>query len=112
MRVPPFFGVPRLAYFSPPSRMIAGTVLSVSTLLMIVGQPYRLTTAGNGGLIRGYTRLPSSDSISADSVLHEQIEIEAGAKNIGAQIIPRIRFIQRRLHDIQYVSVFPANVDE
>ena len=38
-RVPPFFGVPRLAYASPPSRMMAGTALSVSTLLMIVGQP-------------------------------------------------------------------------
>src|SRR5438270_9634852 len=70
MRVPPFFGVPRLAYFSPPSRIIAGTVLSVSTLLITVGQPYRPTTAGKGGLIRGYPRLPSSDSIRADSSPH------------------------------------------
>src|SRR5439155_26236381 len=68
--VPPFFGVPRLAYASPPSRIIEGTALSVSTLLMIVGHPYNPTTAGKGGLIRGYPRLPSSDSISADSSPH------------------------------------------
>src|SRR6266852_6110572 len=48
MRVPPFFGVPRLAYASPPSRMMEGTALRVSTLLMIVGQPYNPTTAGKG----------------------------------------------------------------
>ena len=50
--------------------MIVGTALRVSTLLMIVGQPYRPTTAGKGGLIRGYPLLPSSDSISADSSPH------------------------------------------
>src|SRR5579862_8765266 len=69
-RVPPFFGVPRLAYFSPPSKIIDGTELSVSTLLMTVGHPYNPTTAGKGGLMRGYPRLPSSDSISADSSPH------------------------------------------
>src|ERR1700722_3738754 len=69
-RVPPFFGVPRLAYQSPPLRMMAGTVLRDSALLMMVGQPYSPTTAGNGGLIRGYPRFPSSDSISADSSPH------------------------------------------
>ena len=37
-RVPPFLGVPRSAYHSPPLRMMAGTELSVSTLLMTVGQ--------------------------------------------------------------------------
>src|SRR5438132_1148957 len=52
MRVPPFFGVPRLAYASPPSRIIDGTALSVSTLLMIVGHPYNPTTAGKRGFIR------------------------------------------------------------
>jgi len=38
-RVPPFLGGPRLAYHSAPLRMIAGTELKVSTLLMTVGQP-------------------------------------------------------------------------
>ena len=47
--------------------MMNGTLASVSTLLMMVGQPYRPTTAGNGGRSRGWARLPSSDSSSADS---------------------------------------------
>src|ERR1700683_4545025 len=70
IRVPPFFGVPRPAYHSPPLRTIAGTELKVSTLLITVGHPYKPATAGKGGRIRGYPRLPSSDSISADSSPH------------------------------------------
>src|SRR5260370_24979349 len=41
IRVPPFFGVPRFAYASPPSLMIDGTALSVSTLLIMVGHQGR-----------------------------------------------------------------------
>ena len=38
-RVPPLRSVPRSAYHSPPFRMMAGTELKVSTLLITVGQP-------------------------------------------------------------------------
>jgi len=40
---------------------------SVSTLLIVVGMPNTPTAAGNGGLIRGLPRLPSSEFISAVS---------------------------------------------
>src|SRR6266567_2598668 len=66
-RVPPFFGVPSLEYHSAPPRIMCGTAASVSALLMTVGPPQSPTTAGNGGRMRGMQRLPSSDSISADS---------------------------------------------
>src|ERR1700691_4200163 len=66
-RVPPFLGVPNLAYQSAPPRIMCGTLASVSALLMTVGPPQSPTTAGNGGRMRGMPRLPSSDSISADS---------------------------------------------
>src|SRR6202034_1346870 len=66
-RVPPFFADPNFAYHSAPPKIIGGTAASVSALLMTVGPPHRPTTAGNGGRIRGMPRLPSRDSISADS---------------------------------------------
>ncbi len=40
------------------------TQASVSTLLTMVGLRNAPSTAGNGGLIRGQARLPSSDSMS------------------------------------------------
>src|SRR5438874_10303851 len=62
---PPFFSGPRLAYHSAPRRRISGTLHNVSTLLTAVGLPYRPTTAGNGGLLRGCARFPLIDSRSA-----------------------------------------------
>ena len=62
-----FGGTPSLAYSAAPSSSIAGTVATVSTLLISVGAAYSPETAGNGGLERGCPRLPSSDSSSADS---------------------------------------------
>ena len=47
--------------------MIGGTVEIVSTLLIRLGEAYRPATAGNGGFVRGWPRLPSSDSSSAVS---------------------------------------------
>src|SRR5216683_3296945 len=64
---PPKNGGPRLAYHSAPPRIMWGTLASVSALLITVGPPHSPTTAGKGGRIRGIPRLPSSDSISADS---------------------------------------------
>ena len=54
--------MPISAYSLPPMRMIAGTVASVSTLLISVGPWYRPSIAGNGGFSRGLPRLPSSES--------------------------------------------------
>src|SRR5580765_4497814 len=64
---PPFFSGPRAAYHSAPLDTMSGTLHSVSTLLTAVGFPYNPTSAGNGGLLRGCARLPSSDSSSAVS---------------------------------------------
>src|SRR3954468_4889899 len=64
---PPFFSGPSPANHSGPFTTMLGTLQSVSTLLTAVGQPYRPTTAGNGGLSHGCARLPSSDSMSAVS---------------------------------------------
>src|SRR5262249_47682727 len=64
---PPFFSGPSPAYHSTPRSTMSGTLQRVSTLLTAVGLPYSPTTAGNGGLLRGGARLPSSDSSSAVS---------------------------------------------
>ena len=39
-RVPPFFGVPSAANAAPPSRIIAGIALNVSTLFNSVGKAH------------------------------------------------------------------------
>ncbi len=44
--VPLLFSVPTEANQSAPSRMMAGTLAKVSTLLISVGQPKRPATAG------------------------------------------------------------------
>ena len=51
--VPVFFGLPMLANQFAPFRKIVGTTATVSTLFTIVGQPYKPTKAGNGGLSLG-----------------------------------------------------------
>src|SRR5204863_8344954 len=50
---PPFFSGPSPEYHSGPFFTMSGTLHSVSTLFTAVGLPYRPTTAGNGGLLRG-----------------------------------------------------------
>ena len=65
--MPVEFSTPIFAYSSPPIRMMCGTVISVSTLLMSVGPWKRPWLAGNGGFRRGLPRLPSSESSSAVS---------------------------------------------
>src|ERR1700761_7100470 len=65
--VPVLRPMPNLAYSSPPSLMIGTTAAMDSTLFTTVGQPYKPAMAGNGGLIRGLPRLPSSDSNKAVS---------------------------------------------
>ncbi len=65
--VPLFFGRPKPANHLAPRLRISGTTAIVSTLLTVVGQPYRPQAAGNGGFRRGWPFLPSSDSRSAVS---------------------------------------------
>ncbi len=64
---PPFFSGPTDVYHSAPRETITGTLHNVSTLFTALGLPYRPATAGNGGLLRGCARFPSSDSSSAVS---------------------------------------------
>ena len=67
--VPVLFGFERhiALYHSAPFTRMCGTATSVSTLLIVVGWPNAPETAGNGGLMRGFPRFPSSDSINAVS---------------------------------------------
>jgi hypothetical protein len=44
--------------------MIKGTLARVSTLFTTVGLPHAPAFAGKGGLILGWPRLPSRDSMS------------------------------------------------
>ena len=55
-------GIPCFANAAPPCSTIHGTCARVSTLLITVGQPKAPSTAGKGGLMRGWPRLPSRDS--------------------------------------------------
>ena len=54
-------------YHAAPLFRMCGTAASVSTLLIVVGWANTPDTAGNGGLMRGLPRLPSSEFISAVS---------------------------------------------
>jgi len=50
---PVFFGLPKDANHLPPRLKIVGTTDIVSTLFIIVGQPYKPISAGKGGLSLG-----------------------------------------------------------
>ena len=65
--VPVFLGFPNDANHLLPLLKIVGTTAIVSTLLIIVGQPYKPTSAGNGGFILGWPFLPSKLSSNAVS---------------------------------------------
>ena len=68
MRVPGEVSVPIAVNAAAPLRASHGRFDSVSTLLTMVGWPYRPIAAGkNGGLRRGMPRFPSRLSISAVS---------------------------------------------
>ena len=60
-------GRPIPANQSAPRRKMVGTTAIDSTLLTVVGAPYRPTLAGNGGFMRGWPFLPSRLSSSAVS---------------------------------------------
>src|ERR1700759_3074141 len=68
--VPVLFGLSARIHFlyqSAPLVRMCGTAASVSTLLIVVGLANTPLTAGNGGLMRGLPRLPSSQFMSAVS---------------------------------------------
>ena len=65
--VPVFFSFPKDENQFPPFLRIVGTTAIVSTLFIIVGQPYNPTKAGKGGLSRGCPFLPSMLSNKAVS---------------------------------------------
>src|SRR5262245_234228 len=67
--VPVLLGLERQSplYQAAPRVRMWGTAASVSTLLIVVGIPKSPAAAGNGGLILGLPRLPSSEFISAVS---------------------------------------------
>ena len=119
-RVPPFFGEPRPAYHSPPRRRMAGTAESVSTLLMTVGDPYRPDDGGEGrpdariaalAFERFHQRRFFAAFVGARAGVRDQIEIESAAENIFAEIARGVGFFDGRVHDVQHVAIFAANVD-
>lgn len=65
--VPEFLSLPKLANHLPPLRAIVGATATVSTFATVEGHPKSPTSAGNGGLSRGFPCFPSSDSIRAVS---------------------------------------------
>ena len=54
-----FFGLPNEANHLPPLLKIVGTTAMVSTLLTMVGHPYKPTKAGKGGFNLGCPLFPS-----------------------------------------------------
>ena len=62
-----FFSLPSEENHFAPLLKIVGTTAIVSTLFIIVGQPYNPTKAGKGGLSRGCPFLPSMLSNKAVS---------------------------------------------
>ena len=68
--VPALLALPVSVNQAGPLETIGATLYQVSTLLMLVGLPYRPFWAGNGGRDRGRPDWPSSDAISAVSSPH------------------------------------------
>lgn len=65
--VPLLLGLPKEANQSPDLLIIVGQTATVSTLVTVLGHPYKPALAGKGGLILGYPAFPSKDSIKAVS---------------------------------------------
>ena len=68
--VPVFLGLPIEENHFPPRLRIVGTTAIVSTLLTIVGHPYKPTKAGKGGFNLGWPLFPSMLSNKAVSSPH------------------------------------------
>jgi hypothetical protein len=68
--VPGLLALPVSVNQAAPLVTIGAMLYQVSTLLMLVGLPYRPFWAGNGGRVRGRPEWPSSEAISAVSSPH------------------------------------------
>src|SRR5476651_55177 len=88
--VPVLRPIPILAYSSPPSLIIGTTAAIDSTLFTTVGQPYKPAIAGNGGLMRGLPRLPSSDSSNAVSSPQMYAPAPTCTKQSCEKLVPKI----------------------
>ena len=71
---------------APPMSRMWGAEAMVSALLMTVGPPYRPTTAGKGGLMRGHAALAFerlhegrlfADLVGAGAGLGDDVEVDA-----------------------------------
>ncbi len=65
--VPLLFAVPKVEKKSPPRAIMRGILHQVSTLLIVVGLPYKPCWAGKGGRGEGLPAFPSMDAIRAVS---------------------------------------------
>src|SRR5262249_27492832 len=50
--------------------------------------------------------------VSARTGMNQQIEVEAGAEDVFAEITAFVGFGDGRIHDVQHVAVFTANIDK
>ena len=100
--------------------MMCVTQASVSTLLTIVGLRNAPSMAGNGGLIRGQPRFPSSDSMrpvsspqmyAAAPRVEVDVAVEAFAEDVLAGQIGRVEFVDRLLQNAVGVAVLVADVE-
>ena len=112
--------VPSSAYAAPPSARIIGTAQSVSTLLTAVGRPHR-------PLMRGDRRLGAHLAAAALEALEHrgllaadvgagadadvQVEGEAGAEDVLAEVAVGVRRLDRAPQGGDGVGVLGADVD-
>ena len=111
------FGVPMAAHQAPPrSAMSPRRRASRRCSPWSAGRDSRWST-GKGGRMRGVPRLPSSDSISADSLAADvgagaevdgDVEVEAAARDVAAEQLVRAR--EHGLEAVEQVAVFAAQV--
>ena len=121
--VPVLFGLSGRAiflYHSAPLFRMCGTAASVSTLLIVVGMPNTPDTAGNGGLMRGLPRFPSSEFISAVSSPQMYAPAPCARRRrrvlpVPIAFVPRmpggVRFLERALHALERLGELAADVD-
>ena len=106
---------------SPPIRMIAGTVASVSTLLISVGSLVEALVGREGRLQARVAalalerveqaRLLAAD-VGAGAAVHDEREGVLGAEDVLADVARLARFVERRLEHVGLQHVLAADVDE
>ncbi|MBV6504834.1 MAG: hypothetical protein ILNGONEN_00387 [Syntrophorhabdaceae bacterium] len=87
-----------------------GSVPSVSTLFMIVGQSNKPDIAGNGGLERGAPLFPSIDAISAVSSPHTNAPAPSFIETSKLNLEPRIFFPRSPYSFIWFIAFFSLSI--